>query len=121
MPGITGDSAEAIALELLMTVARAEGVQLDKDKGGWSKDKDPCHVPGMPRRGQKRAAGSAPTSASRLAKQVRGGSLQPAASGRHRRQPHCLHLPRGIGGLTLSADRGIRVGCRGVAYPPGCP
>ena len=39
MPGITGDSAEAIALELLMTVARAEGVQLDKDKGGWSKEK----------------------------------------------------------------------------------
>jgi len=39
MPEITGDSAEAIALELLMTVARAEGVQLDKDKGGWSKEK----------------------------------------------------------------------------------
>jgi hypothetical protein len=39
MAEITGDSAEAIALELLMTVARAEGVQLDKDKGGWSKEK----------------------------------------------------------------------------------
>src|SRR5205814_2215017 len=36
MPDITGDSAEAIALELLMTVARAEGVQLDKEKGGRS-------------------------------------------------------------------------------------
>ena len=39
MPEITGDSAEAIALELLMTVARAEGVQLDKEKGGWSREK----------------------------------------------------------------------------------
>src|SRR5205814_10604443 len=38
MPEITGDSAEAIALELLMTVARAEGVQLDKEKGGWSRE-----------------------------------------------------------------------------------
>ena len=39
MPEITGDSAEAIALELLMTVARAEGVHLDKEKGGWSRER----------------------------------------------------------------------------------
>ena len=39
MANITGDSAEAIALELLTTVARAEGVYLDKEKGGWSKEK----------------------------------------------------------------------------------
>ena len=39
MSEITGDSAEAIALELLMTVARAEGVHLDKEKGGWSREK----------------------------------------------------------------------------------
>ena len=39
MPEIRGDSAEAIALELLMTVARSEGVHLDKEKGGWSRDK----------------------------------------------------------------------------------
>ena len=37
MREFTGDSAEAVALELLMTVARAEGVQLDKDKGGCRK------------------------------------------------------------------------------------
>ena len=39
MANITGDSAEAIALELLATVAKAEGVYLDKEKGGWSKEK----------------------------------------------------------------------------------
>jgi hypothetical protein len=39
MPEITGDSAEAVALELLMTVARSEGVHLEKEKGGWSKEK----------------------------------------------------------------------------------
>ena len=31
--------AEAIALALLITVARAEGVHLDKEKGGWSREK----------------------------------------------------------------------------------
>jgi hypothetical protein len=37
MPEI--NSAEAVALELLITVARAKGVQLDKEKGGWSREK----------------------------------------------------------------------------------
>ena len=39
MREITEDSAEAIALALLITVARAEGVHLDKEKGGWSREK----------------------------------------------------------------------------------
>ena len=37
MAEIKGDSAEAVALELLVTVARAEGVHLDKEKADWSK------------------------------------------------------------------------------------
>lgn len=39
MAEITGDSPEAIAFELLLTLARAEGVHLDKEKGGWSREK----------------------------------------------------------------------------------
>jgi hypothetical protein len=39
MADITGDSAEAVALELLVTIARAEGVYLDREKAGWSKEK----------------------------------------------------------------------------------
>jgi hypothetical protein len=34
-----GDSAEVAALNLLVVVAKAEGVDLDKDRGGWSKAK----------------------------------------------------------------------------------
>ena len=37
MAEITGDSAEAVAWALLVTVARAEGVHLDKERAGWSK------------------------------------------------------------------------------------
>jgi hypothetical protein len=39
MPQIMCDSAEAVALELLIIVARVEGVHLDQDECGWSKDK----------------------------------------------------------------------------------
>jgi hypothetical protein len=35
---IKGDSAEAVALELLVTVARAAGIYLDKERAGWSKE-----------------------------------------------------------------------------------
>lgn len=38
MVEIKGDSAEAVALELLVTIAKAEGVYLDKEKAGWSKE-----------------------------------------------------------------------------------
>ena len=38
MAEIKGDSPEAVALELLVTVARAQGVYLDKEKAGWSKE-----------------------------------------------------------------------------------
>lgn len=38
-PEISGDSAEAVAWALLLTVARAEGVYLDREKAGWSKEK----------------------------------------------------------------------------------
>lgn len=34
-----GDSVEAVALNLLIMVAKAEGVDLDKEKGGWSKQR----------------------------------------------------------------------------------
>ena len=76
MPEITGDSAEAIALELLMTVARAEGVHLDKRERRLVERKDPCHLPAMPRRGQKRAAGGGTASASQLGR----ARSSPAAS-----------------------------------------
>ena len=33
-----GDSPEAVAWQLLLTIARAEGVDLDQERGGWSKD-----------------------------------------------------------------------------------
>jgi hypothetical protein len=33
-----GDSPEAVAWQLLLTVARAEGVRLERRRGGWSKD-----------------------------------------------------------------------------------
>jgi hypothetical protein len=33
-----GDSPEAVAWQLLLTIARAEGVHLDRERGGWSKD-----------------------------------------------------------------------------------
>ena len=33
-----GDSREAVAWQLLLTIARAEGVRLDRRRGGWSKD-----------------------------------------------------------------------------------
>jgi hypothetical protein len=33
-----GDSPEAVAWQLLLTIARAEGVRLDRRRGGWSKD-----------------------------------------------------------------------------------
>jgi hypothetical protein len=36
---MAGESAEAVALNLLVMVAKAEGVDLDKEKGGWSKQK----------------------------------------------------------------------------------
>ena len=39
MVEIKGDSAEAVAFELLVTVARAQGVHLDKERAGWSKEK----------------------------------------------------------------------------------
>jgi len=32
-----GDSPEAVACQLLLTIA-AEGVRLDRQRGGWSKD-----------------------------------------------------------------------------------
>lgn len=38
-PDIQRTSAEAAALELLAIVARAEGVNLDKEPCGWSKAK----------------------------------------------------------------------------------
>ena len=33
-----GDSPEAIAWQLLLVIARAEGVHLEQERGGWSKD-----------------------------------------------------------------------------------
>ena len=33
-----GDSLEAIAWQLLLVIARAEGVHLEQERGGWSKD-----------------------------------------------------------------------------------
>jgi len=38
MAELEGDSPEAVAWQLLLIIARAEGVDLDKEKGGWSKD-----------------------------------------------------------------------------------
>ena len=38
MAEVKGDSAEAVALELLATVARAQGVHLDKERAGWSQE-----------------------------------------------------------------------------------
>jgi hypothetical protein len=38
MAEIKGDSAETVAWELLVTVARAEGVYLDKKRAGRSKE-----------------------------------------------------------------------------------
>ena len=38
MAGLDGDSPEAVAWQLLLIIARAEGVDLDKEKSGWSKD-----------------------------------------------------------------------------------
>ena len=38
MAEVKGDSAGAVALELLITVARAQGVHLDKERAGWSKE-----------------------------------------------------------------------------------
>jgi hypothetical protein len=38
MPELEGDSPEAVAWQLLLIIARAEGVDLDKVKGGWSRD-----------------------------------------------------------------------------------
>jgi len=32
------NSPEAVAWQLLLTIARAEGVDLDRERGGWSKD-----------------------------------------------------------------------------------
>jgi hypothetical protein len=32
------NSAEAVALELWLTIAKAEGVHLDNEKAGWSKE-----------------------------------------------------------------------------------
>ena len=39
MSEIKGDSAEAVAWAMLITIAKAEGGYLDKEKAGWSKDK----------------------------------------------------------------------------------
>jgi hypothetical protein len=36
---IKGDSAEAVAFDLMVTIARAEGIDLDKEKAGWSKER----------------------------------------------------------------------------------
>jgi hypothetical protein len=36
---IKGDSAETVAFDLMVTIARAEGVDLDKEKAGWSREK----------------------------------------------------------------------------------
>jgi hypothetical protein len=38
MAEIKGDSAEAVAFELLVTIAKAQGVHLDKERAGWSKE-----------------------------------------------------------------------------------
>ena len=38
MAEIKGDSPEAVALNLLVTIARAAGVHLDKERAGWSKE-----------------------------------------------------------------------------------
>jgi hypothetical protein len=38
MAELDGDSPEAVAWQLLLIIARAEGVDLDEEKGGWSKD-----------------------------------------------------------------------------------
>jgi len=38
MAAFDGDSPEAVAWQLLLIIARAEGVDLDKEKGRWSKD-----------------------------------------------------------------------------------
>ena len=38
MAEFDGDSPEAVAWRLLLIIARAEGVDLEKEKGGWSKD-----------------------------------------------------------------------------------
>jgi hypothetical protein len=37
--GTKGDSAEAVAFDLMVTIARAEGIDLDKEKAGWSKER----------------------------------------------------------------------------------
>jgi hypothetical protein len=39
MSEIKGDSAEAVAWAMLITIAKAEGGYLDKEKAGWLKDK----------------------------------------------------------------------------------
>src|SRR5947207_15394275 len=66
MPEITADSAEAIALELLITVARAEGVHLDKEKGGWSREKILVTYRQCLAAVKRRAAGGGTASASQL-------------------------------------------------------
>lgn len=38
MTELGGNSPEAVAWQLLQTIARAEGVNLDQERGGWSKD-----------------------------------------------------------------------------------
>ena len=38
MAALGGNSPEAVAWQLLLTIARAEGVDLDRERGGWSKD-----------------------------------------------------------------------------------
>ena len=38
MTAPSGDSPEAIAWQLLLIIARAEGVDLEQERGGWSKD-----------------------------------------------------------------------------------
>ena len=39
MAEIRGNSPEAVAFDLMVTIARAEGIHLDKEKAGWSKEK----------------------------------------------------------------------------------
>jgi len=36
---MTGNSIEAVALRLLNSIAKAEGIDLDKENSGWSKEK----------------------------------------------------------------------------------
>src|SRR5947207_6870238 len=76
MPEITADSAEAIALELLITVARAEGVHLDKEKGGWSREKILVTYRQCLAAVKRRAAGGGTASASQLGR----APSSPAAS-----------------------------------------